>query len=194
MTRTIAALLAAASIVGVAVPAAAQTKYYARERIVGMPISAATPPADTTPAVTYVPTYSTTYGACSGGTKSYALTSCKTSTGTAAALSDCASFPQTKGSTSCSQYSVCGTLAGNSGPKSGAGAYMIPGGVSTAAGAQSACSSYLTSSKITDPGVCYFVTGDANNAYNNTAVWIKGTTVTSPYGNETGYFAGTCSQ
>ena len=33
MTRTIAALLAAATIAGVAAPAAAQTKYFAREKI-----------------------------------------------------------------------------------------------------------------------------------------------------------------
>jgi hypothetical protein len=48
MTRTIAALLAAATIVGVAAPSDAQTKYFARERIVGVPTaSAATPPPAT---------------------------------------------------------------------------------------------------------------------------------------------------
>jgi hypothetical protein len=46
MTRIIAALLAAATIAGIAAPAAAQTKYFARERIVGMP---ATTPATTPP-------------------------------------------------------------------------------------------------------------------------------------------------
>jgi hypothetical protein len=48
MTRIIAALLAAASIAGVATPVAAQTKYFARERIVGMPKSAATTPPPST--------------------------------------------------------------------------------------------------------------------------------------------------
>jgi hypothetical protein len=37
MTRTIAALLAAAAFAGVAAPAAAQTKYFAREDLAGTP-------------------------------------------------------------------------------------------------------------------------------------------------------------
>lgn len=44
-TRTVAALLAATTIAGMAVPATAQTKYYARERLVGL-TQAAAPDAD----------------------------------------------------------------------------------------------------------------------------------------------------
>jgi hypothetical protein len=36
MTRTVAALLAAASIAGLAAPATAQTKYFVRERLMGL--------------------------------------------------------------------------------------------------------------------------------------------------------------
>ena len=81
MTRTIATLLATATIAAIASPAAAQTKYYARERIVGMPDSASTPtptnPPASTPTATcamkkdYTITGSVNFGPV-GNTKGYA--------------------------------------------------------------------------------------------------------------------------
>lgn len=104
MKRTIAALLAAASIVGAAAPASAQTKYYVRERLVGLTKST-TPPATTAP-VTYSPTYSSSYGACTNNVKSKPITSCSASDKSPAKLSDCASYPQTTDAMSCG-FSTC---------------------------------------------------------------------------------------
>jgi hypothetical protein len=69
MTRTIAALLAAASIAGFAAPAAAQTRYFARERLVGMTTTSA--PSEETPS-TYAGTWRSqsgtpTYSRCTAG-------------------------------------------------------------------------------------------------------------------------------
>lgn len=47
MTRAIAILLAAATIAGIAAPAAAQTRYYARERLQGIASATTTRPAKT---------------------------------------------------------------------------------------------------------------------------------------------------
>jgi hypothetical protein len=75
MTRTIAALLAAATLAGIAAPAAAQTKYYARERIVGMPTSSSSsdasgsvPSAPSTGTPAFDGTWTSSEGAsyCSG--------------------------------------------------------------------------------------------------------------------------------
>lgn len=84
--RTVAAIAAAATMTMLSVPATAQTRYYARERIVGMPLP---------DAVVYVPTYSTAYSACVGGSQSAPIESCATSQGVPARLSDCSSKPQT---------------------------------------------------------------------------------------------------
>jgi len=105
MTRTIAVLLAAAAIAGVAAPAAAQTKYFARERIVGIPKS--TTPATTTAPVAYSPIYSDSYGACANNRKSKPIASCSASDGSPAKLSDCSSFPQSTGATDCN-VQTCG--------------------------------------------------------------------------------------
>lgn len=136
MTRTIATLLAIATIAGVAAPATAQTKYFARERLVGLTSASNGTPA----AKTYVPTYSNTYGACSNKTKSKSIASCAQTDGTPAALSDCASFPQSKDAIACSQSSVCGNLyQGRQGTGSTKASEYI-GSTQTFSDAESRCS------------------------------------------------------
>jgi hypothetical protein len=68
MTRIIAALLAAATIAGVAAPASAQTRYFARERLVGL---AKPTPSEEAPS-TYAGTWRSqsgtpTYSRCTAG-------------------------------------------------------------------------------------------------------------------------------
>lgn len=185
MIRTIAAtLLAATSFIGLTSAAEAQTKYFARERIIGV--------SRTSQPTVYVPTYSKTYGACAGSSKSYPIESCSTSDGKPANLSDCAAFPQTTGATSCQQYVTCGPLSVDSGPNGNGGFYAIPGNVSTPAAAMNACNTYLTQNQITQPGTCYFVRNVAENSFNNRAVWFKDVPITSPYGDRINYYAAYC--
>lgn len=62
----VAALLAATCIMTITTPAMAQSKYYMRERIVGMPISDG--PRQPDAPRTFSPVYSDAFGACTGGT------------------------------------------------------------------------------------------------------------------------------
>jgi hypothetical protein len=72
----LASLSTIASIVVASCPAVAEAqKYFARERLVGVPMASS-------PAVpTYSGTYSTTYSACSGSKQSAAIVSCAASDG-----------------------------------------------------------------------------------------------------------------
>jgi len=105
MTRTIAALLAAATIAGVAAPAAAQTRYYARERLVGMPTS-----PSAAPAYGYAAVYSTTYSKCSGDTQSAAIQGCTRSDGQDVETSFCSASPQTVSRACTSTRQTCGAF------------------------------------------------------------------------------------
>lgn len=140
MTRTIAALLAAASIAGVCAPAAAQTKYFARERIVGLAKTAA---------VTYVPTYSSTFGSCVDGSQSKAMTSCTTSDNKPANLSDCSSFPQTTEAKTCMTGSCESLISG--GASSGGGKLEYVGNTKSLQTANEICQ---TAVKTRTSGVC----------------------------------------
>jgi hypothetical protein len=93
MTRTIAALLAAATLAGIAAPAAAQTKY----------TSMATNPPQTDPPAasepTYVPTYSSYYGACVNGLQTAPISSCKDGDGRTVSNALCPSRSEPKACT-----------------------------------------------------------------------------------------------
>lgn len=67
-----------------AAPATAQTAYYMRERIVGVPKK------------TFTATYSQAYGACTNGKQSAPIVSCRSSDGTDAPLSSCGAQTTTK--------------------------------------------------------------------------------------------------
>jgi hypothetical protein len=134
----IARLLVAGAMMLGATPATAQSKYYMRERIVGMPVANATPPA----ATTYVPGYSQSYGPCTNGTQSRQITSCSTSDGQATALSNCSSFPQSKGSQACS--ATCGTMVQRNFGPAGGGEYNL-GPATSASDARSLCTTRSTS-------------------------------------------------
>lgn len=144
MRRTIATVLAAATIAGFAAPVAAQTKYYARQKVMK---------ATTEQPATYVPTYSQTYSTCSGGTQSAPIASCAKSDGTAAALSSCSGSPQSV-SRDCVppkcpplvQYQWFATNTG----------YVNIAKVSSLAAAQNACEAEAAKGT---PGVCGW-TGD----------------------------------
>jgi hypothetical protein len=144
MTRTIAALLAAASIAGIAAPAAAQTKYYARESLTTKTTTQAAP--------TYVATYSSSYGACVNSRQSANIATCKDKAGKTVANSLCS--PQTT-ERDCVQP-IC-TLV-EKGYSSGSGSFNSPGRAATAQGATDMCNAYIRPGQ---KGTCYW------NASNN---------------------------
>jgi len=95
----VAAILAAATILTTAAPATAQ-RYFMRERIVGMP----------TDAIVYTPTYSSAYGACSNGSQTAPIATCKDPAGKTVANALCGASAQQSPPKICSSY-VCGSFA-----------------------------------------------------------------------------------
>lgn len=145
MTRAIAAMLAAATIAGVCAPAAAQTKYNARERLMAMKNASSTAP-------TYVATYSSGYGACVDGRQSASIASCKDSAGRTVANSLCS--PQTA-ERDCVQP-VCALV--EKGFYNGTGSVNSAGRATTAQAATDLCNGYIRPGQ---KGTCYW------NASNN---------------------------
>lgn len=96
MIRT-TALLIAATTLATAGAAQAQSRYYMRERIVGIPASTAE---------TYTATYGQ-FGTCMGATQTASIASCKDSTGKDVALTLCS--PQTK-SQNCTPAATCESI------------------------------------------------------------------------------------
>lgn len=183
MTRIIAALLAAATIAGVAVPAAAQTKYYARERLSGMPKTSSE--QQTTAPRTYTPVYSTTFGTCSGGTQSKPITGC-TSDNSTVAVSNCSAFPQSTGAQSCTTPTACGTLKAqtwfNGGTQNNLG--YVKGDLA----AQEACNLFIAGTgKI---GVCAWDNG--NGSGSGPAYFFDGGTTRNPGTNFPRLYASAC--
>lgn len=146
-------------------PAAAQ-KYFARERIVGLPTSVA---ADPTPTPTPTPTPAATwsYGSwtktCTGATgKETRTATCSTGTGCDAATKEPISRSATCAST-CSAL-VDGFYATGSG-----GRYLI-GNYKTLAGAQQACSN----GKAYGEGACHWVSSTTSSAYGDVTYVVAG--------------------
>lgn len=97
MTRNaMATLLTAATMMLGATPAIAQSKYYMRERIVGM---------SKTP--TYTPVYSSTLGACTNGNQSKPITGCTASDGSPATIANCSGSPQFTEQVACTTTTKC---------------------------------------------------------------------------------------
>lgn len=144
MIKTMAAMIAVAGALAIATPATAQTKYYARERLVGL---------STQRPITYVPTYSTTYTACSNGTQKATIQSCATSEGAPAKLSDCAAQPQTVSRKCTAPTVTCGVPMSRYWWGDGTGTTDL-GTASTAGDAQKLCNDHVKGTTI--PGVCYW--------------------------------------
>jgi len=103
----------------------------------------------------YVPTYSSTYGACVGGSQTAPIESCVRSDGTKVSNAECGSARQTTSRT-CTTGSQCGVPAART--WTGAGAttsntmtYSV-GAASTAADAQAKCMAFIAGRNL--PGVC----------------------------------------
>jgi len=146
MTRTVAALLAAATLIGFAAPATAQTTYYAREHIVRLPKSTA-PTTPSAPAETYDATYSNVYGACSNDMQTAPIVSCRDSAGRTVSNSLCPAQSPPK---TCLKAS-CGLVQKYFTNSSGS-----IGGTSTASTAQAAtdyCNGRITAGQ---KGTCYW--------------------------------------
>jgi hypothetical protein len=155
MTRAISALLAAATIAGMAAPVAAQT-YYARERIMGIPKRSSPPAAPEQPAYGYTPVYSSIYSECTTGTQTAPIRSCTRSDGQAATISDCSSSPQTV-SRNCSITSdgTCRPLQQDMANTGSGGLVISTGTISTPDQAQDLCDAYAKT-KPALKGACYY--------------------------------------
>lgn len=165
MTRTIAALLAAATIAGIAAPAAAQTKYYVRERL--------TTRTSSPPAPTYVATYSSSYGACVNSRQSANISTCKDTAGKTVANSLCS--PQTT-ERDCVQP-VCALV--EKGFSSGSGSFNSPGRAATAQAATDICNGYIRPGQ---KGTCYW---NGSNNGEGPVYMVVGEAKTSPTTNMT---------
>jgi hypothetical protein len=181
MTRTIAALLAVATFAGVAAPAAAQTKYYARERIVGMPISSSsetTPPPATNPGtpaeITYTPTYSTTYGQCTFGSQSAPIAKCMGSDGMQVANSVCGPARQ-QTTRSCTTVACRGVNSVRKG--SGGTPYEVGTSVSLVNDALALCASYANANAL-GAGTCTYDKSTKVATYNQGGTTVPGTSNT----------------
>jgi len=149
-------LLAAATIAAVTTPAAAQTRYYARERIVGMPRGSSQPTAPEQPAYVYSPIYSSIYSECTTGTQTAPIRGCTRSDGKAATISDCSSSPQTI-SRNCSITSdgTCRPLQQDMANTGSGGLVISTGTISTPDQAQDLCDAYAKS-RPTLKAACYY--------------------------------------
>jgi hypothetical protein len=146
----VAAFLAAAVLAAGAAPASAQN-YYMRERIVGM---------KTAPEVTYVPTYSTSYGSCVGGSQTAPIASCKDSTGKTVANSMCGASAQQSPPKACTSY-ACGSFSAHGHIS---GSYTTLGTrVGNDAAAKALCEEYA--GRTGTPGGCMRETVNEQNVY-----------------------------
>jgi hypothetical protein len=164
MIRTIAALLAAATIAGVAVPATAQTRYYARERLMAM--KKASPPVPV-----YTATYSSSYGACIDSRQSANITACKDSANKTVANSLCSAQTTER---DCVQP-VCALV--EKGYTSGSGSFNSPGRAATAQAATDMCNVYIRPGQ---KGTCYW---NASNNGEGPVYMVVGDAKTSPTAN-----------
>lgn len=146
----VSAAVAIAAMCAAASPAAAQ-RYYMRERIAGLP---------TTAAETYVPTYSNAYGSCVNGGQTAPIASCADASGKPVAISFCGSSPQQSPSRPCSSYS-CGSFVPNSAVS---GSYATLGKyVDSDAAAKALCEDHAA--KNGTSGACLRETKNTRNVY-----------------------------
>lgn len=146
----VAAFLAAAVLAAGAATASAQN-YYMRERIVGM---------NTAPAITYVPTYSTSYGSCVNGSQTAPIASCKDSTGKTVANSMCGATAQQSPPKACTSY-ACGSFSPN---RHISGSYTTLGiEIGTDAAAKALCEDYA--GRTGTPGGCMRETYNQRHVY-----------------------------
>jgi len=169
MNRIVTLLLAGACVIANATPATAQAKYYMREKILGMKSTAAQ-------SRTFTPVYFGVFGTCTGGSQSRPIVGCTASDGSSASVSDCSSFPQTTGSTSCTAPIVCGNLTSNTWVRNYAGQNNL-GYVYSAAGAKTACEAFAD--KTGGKGICGWDPSNQSGQY-GPVYYLEGGTLYTP--------------